>query len=161
MGNIKIGDLLKNYKEWVETGQIQFLKKGSKEQKDVLQSLKDLNSSIEKITVGKGFSESLDWREAHIKGEALWKKLASSSLRNIDPGSKGNSELFEFLDKATEFEDILYGLEEYYRDHTLHSLWVYLIGEYILREHLPNIHDDLNWLLYNDIEAEKRTIHPP
>ncbi len=153
---MRLTKLLKNYKEWVETGRIQFLKKGSEGQRDVLQYLKDLILTIEKVTVGTGFNEGLDWREAHIKGEALWKSLASSALRNIDPESKGNSELFGFLDKATEFEDILYGLEEYYRDHTLHSLWVYLIGEYILREHLPNIHADLRWFLSNDIEAEKK-----
>ncbi len=52
------------------------------------------------------------------------------------------------------FEDILYGLEPYYRDHTLHSLWTYFLGEYIMRTHLPNVHEELNWYIYNDIERE-------
>jgi len=44
-------------------------------------------------------------------------------------------------------------LEEYYRDHTLHSLWVYLIGEHLLRDLLPNIHGNLNWYVYNDFDS--------
>jgi len=50
---------------------------------------------------------------------------------------------------------LLYGLEPYYRDHILHLLWVYLIGEYILRDLLPNIYSNLNWYLFNDIERDK------
>ena len=140
MEKININNLINRYKEWVEAGGIQFLPKGSDEQKEVISNLTALHTLVQKVTIKGGLSEGLDWRDTHICGEELWKNLASSALRNIEHESKGNSELFSYLDASTRFEDILYGIEEYYRDHTLHSLWVYFIGEYILREHLSDIH---------------------
>jgi len=158
MENLNVLSLLKKYQGWVDKDQIQFLKKGSSEQKDILELLKDIISDFTRATEKPGdLSENLDWREAHKKGRDLWHDLASSALNNIEPDSKGNSDLFKYLDAATKFEDILYGLEDYYRDHTLHSLWVYFIGEYIMRDRLPEIHNNPNWYLYNDIEREKDT----
>ncbi len=160
MEKITVLGLLRKYERWVKNGEIQFLRKGSAEQKSILALVRELISDFQaaedKQKTGKGdISENLDWYKTHQNGRDLWKELASSAVNNIDKDSKGNSTLFEFLEAATEFEDIMYGLEPYYRDHTLHSLWVYFIGEYILRELLSHIHDDLNWYLYNDIEKEK------
>ncbi len=156
MEKLNVLGLLKKYQGWVAKGEIQFLKKGSSEQKNVLKLLKDIISDFAEATEKPGdLSENLDWHEAHRKGKELWHALASYSLNDIDASSKGNARLFEFLDAATEFEDILYGLEPYYRDHTLHSLWVYFIGEHILREHLKDVYTHLNWYLYNDIERDK------
>jgi len=160
MEKITVLGLLRKYEQWVRNGEIQFIRKGSAEQKFILilvrELISDFQAAEDKQKKGKGdISENLDWYKTHQNGRDLWKELASSAVNNIDKDSKGNSTLFEFLEAATEFEDILYGLEPYYRDHTLHSLWVYLIGEYILRELLPHIHDDLNWYLFNDIEKEK------
>ena len=73
--------------------------------------------------------------------------LSSYALRNIDSSYKGSADLFKFLDVATEFEDLLYGLEPYYRDHTLHSLWVYLLGDswcYGLSPDIPWSFEDQN-----------------
>ena len=155
MKKLNVLELLNSYKGWVEKGKIQFLKSDSPEQQKILQLLDDLISDIATAS-GKGdLSSNLDWQAAHKKGRDLWQRLASIALNDIDAYSKGNSELFSYLDSATEFEDLLYGLEEYYRDHTLHSLWVYFIGEHILRDHLPEVHENLNWYLFNDIEREK------
>lgn len=156
MEKITILVLLNKFSEWVSKGDIQFLEKGSKEQKKVLDKVKPLISDVEEASKKRGsLSENIDWHETHKKGKELWEVLASNALNNIDPDSKGNSRLFKFLDAASKFEDLLYGLETYYRDHTLHLLWVYMMGEYLLRELLPNIHNDLNWYLYNDIEKDK------
>jgi hypothetical protein len=162
MEKLKVLGLLEKYKGWVDKGEIQFLKKGSPEQKNILALLKDIISDFAKATEKPGdLSDNLDWRETHRKGEELWHALASYSLNDIDASSKGNAKLFLFLDAATEFEDILYGLEPYYRDHTLHSLWVYFIGEHILRDHLKDVvYANLNWYLYNDIERDKVDYKP-
>ena len=145
MEKLNVLGLLKKYQGWVDKGEIQFLKKGSSEQKNILKLLKEIISDFTEATEKPGdLSENLDWYEAHRKGKELWHALASYSLNDIDTSSKGNARLFEFLDAATEFEDILYGLEPYYRDHTLHSLWVYFIGEHILREHLKDVYANLN-----------------
>ncbi len=126
----------------------------------------------------KGLSDYLDSYEVHKAGQRLWQELMSAALRNIDRHPKGNSELFKYIDAATKFEDMLYGLEEYYRDHTLHSLWVYLIGVLLMENSGQFSHknmysgrskgkskskankkhcdaDHLNWYLYNDIEQGK------
>ena len=160
MPPITVLTLLKKYDAWVKNDEIQFLESGSKEQKDVSNDLKDLialfQEAVDKKEKGEGdISENLDWHKAHLKGRELWQKLASCSLNHIDEGAKGNSNLFAFLEAATDFEDLLYGLERYYRDHTLHSLWVYFLGEYILRDLLPNVREAPNWYLINDIELEQ------
>lgn len=155
MKNIEVLGLLSSYRTWVKKGEIQFLKRGSEDQAAVLECLTNLISDFQEASGKPGeLSANLNWHEAHKKGVKLWQKLLSCSLSFIDKGSKGRSELFKFLDSAINFEDLLYGLEDYYRDHTLHSLWVYLIGEFILREMLPEVRDELNWYFYNDIERD-------
>ncbi len=156
MEKITILGLLLKYEKWLDKGEIQFLGKGTEGRKIVLSMVKDLISDFKKAAEkGGDLSSNLDWHATHKKGRDLWHELASHSLNHINRDSKGNSNLFDFLEAATEFEDLLYGLERYYRDHTLHSLWVYFLGEYILREQLPEIHSNLNWYLFNDIERDE------
>jgi hypothetical protein len=160
MKMLNVLELLNNYKGWVEKGKIQFLQSNSPEQQNILHLLDDFISDFA-VALEKGdLSSNLDWQVAHQKGRGLWQNLASYALNDIDSDSKGNSELFEYLDAAAKFEELLYGLEEYYRDHTLHSLWVYFIGEHILRDLLPEMHNNLNWYLFNDIEREKKQYSP-
>ncbi len=154
MKKLNVLELLKNYQNLVKNGKIQFLQKKTPEQQNILQLLNDLISDFSEASKKGELSTNLDWQDAHKKGRGLWQELASSALNAIDIDSKGNSKLFNYLDAATSFEEILYGLEPYYRDHTLHSLWVYFIGEHILRDHLPEKQKSLNWYLFNDIESE-------
>ena len=174
--------LLRNYSGWVDTGDIQFLGKEAprsevKERVDalwcIMNKLREKDELREKQE-GKNLEkkqeqgEGQDWYEAHEKGRKLWEVLAKYALRDIEPTAKGNSTLYDFLDAETQFEDILYGLESHYRDHTLHSLWVYLIGEHILRNRIEDsvsdksiyLREKLDWYLYNDIteDADKSSI---
>lgn len=156
MEKITVLSLLNKYEGWVKKGAIQFLPKGSESQEAILQLLGDLIPDFRTASAKEGgLSKNLDWYKTHMKGRELWHAFASSALNSIDPDSKGNSSLFDYLEKATLFEDVLYGLDPYYRDHTLHSIWVYFIGEHMLREHLPHVHSNLNWYLYNDFESER------
>ncbi len=151
METITVLSLLCKYRAWVRKGEIQFLGKGTDNQKEVLDLLEQLIPAFETAQDREGgLSKNLDWHQTHVQGRDLWQKLVSASLNHIDTNSKGNSALFDYLDKATQFEELLYGLEEYYRDHTLHSLWVYFIGEHLMRDMLPRVHADLNWYVYND-----------
>ncbi len=159
MEKITVLNLLKKFKAWVENGQIQYLQREPGHgKKEVLKPLEELMRQFQgaeaRKNAGKGVSEALDWHEVHMAGKQLWEHLIGSALNDIKKESKGNSEILKYLDAATEFEELLYGLEDYYRDHTLHCLWVYLIGEYMLRDLLPKIHDNLNWYLYNEIEQD-------
>lgn len=156
MDKISVLVLLKKYKEWMKKD-IKFLEKESPEKKEISECLDYLIEAFKKAkddakAKKNELSDNLDLHSIHEKGKKLWRNLMSLCLEDIDETAKGNSKLYEFIDKATDFEDILYGLERYYRDHTLHSLWVYFIGEYILREKLTNLHDNLYWYVFNDIK---------
>ncbi|MGA2407169.1 MAG: hypothetical protein ABSF81_10520 [Bacteroidales bacterium] len=160
MNNISVVGLLEKFEGWVKNKEIQFLKDNQDGQNEILGLVKNLISDIKSAQNKGELSANLDWAYTHKDGRQLWEMLASCALNSIDQDSKGNSELFKYIDAATNFEDILYGLEPYYRDHTLHSLWVYLIGEYILRELIPDIGQNLNWYLWNDIENENSSYSP-
>ncbi len=149
MGGITVVDLLNEYKQWAAEGKIKFLRANSK--KEVVSIIDNLIPIME---VEKSNPNQFKWYEAHKYGTELWQELAKAALNNIDPASKGNSTLIGFLSSATKFEELLYGLEFHYRDHTLHSLWVYLTGEYVLRNKLSDIHKHLNWYLFNDIKQD-------
>src|ERR1035437_6675771 len=165
MENIKVMSLLDMYAKLIEKNEIQFLSSDSHIRDDIKKNITDLKDDFQKAeSTAKekdgDVSEYLDWAKTHEHGINLWKNLASASLNGIDKNSKGNSKLLDFLKAATEFEDLLYGLEQHYRDHTLHSLWVYFIGEYILREKIPELAKDINWYLINDIESDKKNYSP-
>ena len=169
---MKVTTLLDKYKGWVNAGVIQFLQE-PKQQKEVSTCIEELWPIMKRLERekknGGTQGEGQDWYKAHEKGSELWKMLAKYALRDIEPTAKGNATLYRFLKAATEFEDVLYGLEPHYRDHTLHSLWVYLIGEHILRKPLKDgpsdkciyLREKLNWYLYNDIKKDKDKISLP
>ncbi|NQU84355.1 MAG: hypothetical protein HQ541_01215 [Mariniphaga sp.] len=145
----KVTDLLTQYKKNVSDGKIQFLENNSN--KEIIVHLDKLNKLFERSENG----EELDWNEAHKVGRKLWQILVSHALNSIDPNSKGNSKLFKYLEDASKFEDLLYGLEDYYRDHTLHSLWVYFLGDNLLRTDLEHIYEQPNWYVFNDIKRDQ------
>ncbi len=145
----EVFDLLDKYKGRLKT--IGFLKGSSL--KDIEDKLKKLMGLFPKGVKDK--EESLDWHEAHEIGRDLWRQLISAAINSIDENSKGNSKLFEYLDDATKFEDLLYGLDPYYRDHTLHSLWVYFLGDQLLNNDLKHVYEQLNWYLFNDIKRDE------
>jgi len=155
MENLTVIRLLDGYRQRVEHGEIQFLPKGSRNQSEVLDLIRPLLASL-KEAEGKlgGLSDNLDWHETHVQGRSLWEKLVGYALQGIDPEAKGDSELFEFAKATADFEDLLYGMSRYYRDHTLHSLWVYFLGEYILRDHLLDVYRDLDWYVHNSILSD-------
>ncbi|MFB0556991.1 MAG: hypothetical protein ACETVW_03945 [Dehalococcoidia bacterium] len=148
--------LLESYKTRVEKGEIQFLQKGSGNQREVLDLIQPLLKSLKKAEKEPGgLSVNLDWHETHVQGRSLWEKLVGYALQGIDPVAKGDSELFEFAEATANFEDLLYGMSRYYRDHTLHSLWVYFLGEHILRDHLlDNVYRNLDWYVHNSILSD-------
>ena len=64
----------------------------------------------------------------------LWKALFEASMSFIDPDKDGYDKLFKYFDNYVEFEELIFASDSFYRDHTLHSLWVYFLGDYILKE---------------------------
>ena len=61
----------------------------------------------------------------------LWKKLFESAMSYISPDKEGYDKLFAYFDAYVEFEELIFASDSFYRDHTLHCIWVYFLGEYI------------------------------
>jgi len=75
--------------------------------------------------------------EIHDKiqiAKELWKTLFEASMVYIDPDKQGYDELFNYFDEFVSFEELIFASDDFYRDHTLHSLWVYFLGEYIFKQ---------------------------
>lgn len=87
----------------------------------------------------------------------LWKVLFEAAMTSINPDKAGYDKLFKYFDAYVEFEELIFASDSFYRDHTLHCIWVYLLGEYLNRKdefrelfrdsendlHLINLMDEL------------------
>lgn len=63
----------------------------------------------------------------------LWKVLFEAAMTSINPDKSGYDKLFKYFDAYVEFEELIFASDSFYRDHTLHCIWVYLLGEYLKR----------------------------
>ncbi|KKN18394.1 hypothetical protein LCGC14_0956200 [marine sediment metagenome] len=78
--------------------------------------------------------------------QRLWPHFVRNAiklLRQKDPRDKGIlkfdfgvKKLMDYFQEFSKFEELLYGIDEYYRDHSLHVFRVYFLGEYLIRESL-------------------------
>jgi hypothetical protein len=110
MMDVDVPSLLEGHKKWVKQGDIRFLEEDTQKKEvksEILKCVEELRIEMEKE---KGSTTEFKWHDAHKKGRNLWEMLASSALRNIDPESKGNSTLFDFL--TAEVRRSLQGLRE-------------------------------------------------
>jgi len=87
-----------------------------------------------KKCIAEGISELKNSEDLHSKilsAKKLWKILFEASMGYIDSDKKGYDVMFEYFDDFVEFEELIFASDKFYRDHTLHSLWVYFLGEYL------------------------------
>ena len=82
----------------------------------------------------------------------LWKALFEAAMTDINPDKSGYDKLFQYFDAYVEFEELIFASDSFYRDHTLHCIWVYFLGEYLKRR---EEFDDL----FIDMEATPNTVH--
>lgn len=66
--------------------------------------------------------------------KTLWKTLFEAAMSYIDPNKEGYDSLFKYFDVYVNFEELIFASEAFYRDHTMHCLWVYFLGEYIRKQ---------------------------
>ena len=65
----------------------------------------------------------------------LWRLLLNKAFKFIDFDERiGIEKLYEYLSDFRDFEEILYGANPFYRDHTYHCINLYLMGEYLFRD---------------------------
>ena len=138
MGVLNEEIVLDFYLNKVEEGEINFLKRRENyilKVKEYINELKKSKEIHDKIQVAK----------------ELWKVLFESAMSYIDPDKRGYNDLFEFFDAYVDFEELIFASDSFYRDHTLHCLWVYFLQEYITRNSefsylTRNINEDIQLL---------------
>ena len=88
----------------------------------------------EKKCVRELINKLKETEEIHDRIQAakhLWKMLFEVSMVHIDSDKQGYDDLFNYFDEFVAFEELIFAADQFYRDHTLHSLWVYFLGEYL------------------------------
>lgn len=82
----------------------------------------------------KDFSKkNIDLKKTSLK---LWKGLLNNAFEFIGFDEHvGVEKLYEYLSEFRDFEEILYGVNPFYRDHTYHCINLYLMGEYLFRKY--------------------------
>ncbi|WP_105619590.1 hypothetical protein [Vallitalea okinawensis] len=118
MSRINEEVVLNYYLNLMEDDQVEFMKGKphvKKEVRNCINQLKQEEQIHNRIGVAK----------------ELWKILFEAAMSFIHPDKSGYDELFDYFDKFVEFEELIFATDSFYRDHTLHCLWVYFLGEYI------------------------------
>lgn len=112
--------VMRYYLEQMDKDQINFLK-GKESTK------RNIAAALEQLIAADKINEKIQI------ASKLWKLLFEASMTFIDPNRQGYDRLFKFFDVYVEFEELIFASDSFYRDHTLHCLWVYFLGEYIYR----------------------------
>lgn len=118
MNYINEKDVLSYYLELIRKDDVSFLI-GKEDAKKAL--VDNINELIK--------AENLHDRITLAK--TIWKLLFETSLSSIDSDKSGYDTLFKYFDEYVEFEELIFASDSFYRDHTLHCLWVYFLGEYL------------------------------
>ncbi|NHJ41375.1 MAG: hypothetical protein FK731_15195 [Asgard group archaeon] len=79
----------------------------------------------------KKFKKTEDIHDKILLAKDLWIIFFESAMVFIDPDKQGYDSLFIYFNEFVEFEELIFASDKFYRDHTLHSLWVYFLGEYL------------------------------
>jgi hypothetical protein len=108
-------------------------------------------------------------------GKDFIKHIISKSIECLSdesnsPKNRSIETIDKYIDTFTVFEEMLFGLDQNYRDHTLHSLWVYLFGhEFITcmggydaikiagQNSIIFSKNNLEFLLWTDPQEDKKT----
>lgn len=109
-----------------------YLSELKKDNIDYLKGRPKYKDEIAEYIVNLRDSKNMNEKISHAK--KLWKVLFEASMTYIDKDKRGYDKLFKFFDEYVEFEELIFASDSFYRDHTLHCLWVYFLGEYICRE---------------------------
>ena len=62
----------------------------------------------------------------------LWEKFLWSSLAAITDNFRGYNDLTNYFTQYIRYENLLFAVDRHHRDHVIHSIWVMLIGFYLL-----------------------------
>lgn len=123
--------VLENYLNQISKNNIIFLKNNP-----------DLKNKIEKQILKLKNEENMHNKVQIAKD--LWKSLFEASMSFIDPDKRGYDKLFQYFDEYVDFEELIFASDSFYRDHTLHCLWVYFLGEYLIDKYNLDLNNEFN-----------------
>ncbi len=69
--------------------------------------------------------------EKALTARDIWEFFIKKSLQAITNNHRGYDELCRYFNDYIEYENLLFALDENYRDHAIHSVWVMLLGFYL------------------------------
>ena len=81
-------------------------------------------------------------QKALVAGE-IWKLLVFGIIKSFSKNTRGFSELCNYIDSYIKYENLLFAIDEQYRDHMIHSMWVMMVGIFIRNKY--DIFCDLNY----------------
>ncbi|MFC2122654.1 hypothetical protein ACFLRP_03105 [Bacteroidota bacterium] len=94
--------------------------------------------------------------------EWLWVYFFGHSFKHISANTRGYQKIIDYYKDYIHYENLLFALDENHRDHVIHSIWVMLIGFYLLIKCHPIRHISFDAYFFNStnetqIEGIKRT----
>lgn len=115
--------LLNFFIKEVQAGKIAFLSSDRTHQEDVLRTVGQLQEHLDSSP-----------SEAVVNCIELWRLLMESALDALgDAHAHSDADaLKKYVLDFVKFEDLLFGADPTYRDHMTHSLWVYLLGVFLM-----------------------------
>lgn len=99
-----------------------------------------LKTDIKKLDKNQPLHEQKEtlkpiWKNL-VANAIIYLKLKDEREKHHDDGDYGIDELANFFEEYCDFEKLLYGSSDYYRDHVSHVFKVFLLGEYLVRKKL-------------------------
>ena len=124
-----------------------YLKEIDKDAIEFLKNKLELKASIKENVIK--LREVTSIHEKIETSKKLWKLLFEAAMSYIDPDMRGYDELFKYFDEYVVFEELIFASDSFYRDHTIHCLWVYFLGEYLVKaeefkEIFKNVYQEIN-----------------
>ena len=120
--------LLSHYIRRLKNNEIVFLSGNDSDRTQLYQLTIDLRDILRRTKDPDRAKKQIE------KASTIWMLLMRNALKHISRtyAIRGFGELFRYYEKYVEFEDFLFGVDPTYRDHTMHALWVYLLGDFLL-----------------------------
>jgi hypothetical protein len=78
-------------------------------------------------------NEGISRYEKAILSRDIWNFFVEQSLRSFTTNLRGLRQLSIYFDQFIEYENFLFSIDRNYRDHTIHSVWVMLLGFFMIR----------------------------
>jgi len=102
--------------------------------------IRDINTQLDKLAdliVRRGTRINHSHSTKTDAAVWLWDYFVSHALKSITTNTRGYHNLSEYFKQYTHYENVLFSIDENHRDHVIHSIWVMMIGFYLINNCRP------------------------